>query len=392
MDGEDLVCLQDPEKLAEQPVFLHKAILFLLSRMDGRHTLRDIQADYFRAAGDILPIEALESLVRQLDEKHYLDGPHFRGFCRELKRGFRESLSRPALHAGSAYAQDRESLRSQIEEYFASPEASQDASRTGTPGLLRGLVAPHIDFARGGPTYAQAYGALSGQPEEGTYIIFGTCHVPMPQRFSITAKDYETPLGTAATNRDFVARLLNRLGHEYTDDFPHRGEHSIEFQAVFLKHVLENRGDFKIVPILVNSFHDIYERGNAAGQDPEIQKVVGAIRETMEESRDRIRVIAGADLAHVGRRFGDPSGPTGQSLRAVEHADRAFLELVETGDAEGVFQSIAADHDSRRVCGYAPIYMTLRCIENPKGKLLQYRQWADLEAGAAVTFAALAIY
>jgi hypothetical protein len=36
--------------------------------------------------------------------------------------------------------------------------------------------------------------------------------------------------------------------------------------------------------------------------------------------------------------------------------------------------------------------MTLRCIDAPKGKLLQYRQWSDPEEGAAVTFAALAVY
>jgi hypothetical protein len=65
---------------------------------------------------------------------------------------------------------------------------------------------------------------------------------------------------------------------------------------------------------------------------------------------------------------------------------------VEAGDAEGVFQLIAADHDRRRVCGYPPIYMTLRCVQEPRGKLLQYRQWADLEGGAAVTYASLAIF
>jgi hypothetical protein len=36
--------------------------------------------------------------------------------------------------------------------------------------------------------------------------------------------------------------------------------------------------------------------------------------------------------------------------------------------------------------------MALRCIDQPAGKLLQYRQWSDLNAGSAVTFAALAIY
>jgi hypothetical protein len=392
MDGRDLVCLQDPEKLAEEPIFLHRPVLFLLARMDGRHSLRAIQADYCRATGDILPMEALESLVAQLDEKRYLDGPPFRAFCRELMRRFRESPSRSAFHAGSAYPADPEILRSQIRDYFMSPDGPGEAPRRKNLEPLRGLVAPHIDFARGGPAYAHAYAALRARPEADTFVIFGTCHAPMPQRFSISSKDYETPLGTARTDGHFVARLRARLHNEYADDFPHRGEHSIEFQAVFLRYALGDASEFRIVPILVNSFHDIYERGKTAAEEPEIQEVVAAIRETMRECGRRVCVIAGADLAHVGRRFGDPSGPTERSLRAVERADLAFLELVEAGDAEGVFRSIAAEGDRRRVCGYPPIYMTLRCIDAPKGKLLQYRQWSDPEEGAAVTFAALAVY
>jgi len=63
---------------------------------------------------------------------------------------------------------------------------------------------------------------------------------------------------------------------------------------------------------------------------------------------------------------------------------------VEKGDAEGMFRSIAAENDKRRVCGYPPIYMTLRCMENPEGKLLKYQQWSDTDA--AVTYAALAFF
>jgi hypothetical protein len=176
------------------------------------------------------------------------------------------------------------------------------------------------------------------------------------------------------------------------DEFSHRAEHSIEFQAVFLRYALRTRPEFTIVPILVNSFHDIYFGGRTAAEDPEIQRVVQALRETIRELPGRVCIIAGADLAHVGRRFGDHSGPTDQSLQRVEREDRIFLNLIEQGDAEGVFQSIAEDNDRRRVCGYPPIYMMLRCLDHPRGKLLQYRQWSDLNAGAAVTFASLALY
>jgi MEMO1 family protein len=389
---QDLVCLRDPENFAEQPIFLNQFLVFLVSRMDGRHTLRDIQADFLRASGEILPVETIGSLVSQLDEQHYLDSPAFQDYLASLVREFKNASARPARHAGTAYEVSREALLAQIRSFFTDREGPGIEPHPDLAKPLRGLVSPHIDFTRGGPAYAQAYKALADHPGAGTFVIFGTCHTAMQQRFSITAKDYETPLGAARTDRDFVSRLSARLDDKYSDEFCHRAEHSIEFQAVCLKYILGDKQDFTIVPILVGSFHDLCAAGRLAAEDPEITGFVNAIRETIAESQQRICIVAGADLAHVGRRFGDASGPTKQSLLEVESEDRRFLNLVETGDAEGVFQSIAADNDRRRVCGFPPIYMTLRCIDQPQGKLLQYRQWSDFNDGAAVTYAALAIF
>jgi AmmeMemoRadiSam system protein B len=392
MNEQEFICVRDPETLAEQPIFLNKILLYLVSRMDGKHTLRDIQADYFRIAGEILPIETLEDLVIQLDEQHYLDGPSFQSYYQGLISEYKRSPSRPARHAGSAYEANCDALLAQMTSYFSSPDGPSNNLVPDISRPVRGLISPHIDFTRGGPTYAHAYRALANGPKADTYIIFGTCHTLMPQRFSVSDKDYETPLGTVKTDKDFVRRLLSRMGTVYRDEFSHRAEHSIEFQVVFLRYILRNRPGFRIIPILVNSFRDIYARGETAAEDSEISKVVDALRQTIEETPGRICVVAGADLAHVGRRFGDNSGPTDRSLQRVEREDRVFLNLVEQGDAEGMFRSIAENNDRRRVCGYPPIYLTLRCIDRPQGKLLQYRQWSDMNAGAAVTYAAVALY
>jgi len=391
-DNQDFICLRDPEGFAERPVFLNPVHVFLVSRMDGKHSLRDIQADFARATGDILPMEALEGLVRQLDEQYYLDSPRFRNHYELLVQEFKSSLYRPARHAGSSYPDECGQLESQLKRIFEHPEGPGNSLCPDFSRPLRGLIAPHIDFSRGGPTYAHAYKALAEHPGADIFIIFGPCHTPMPQRFSISGKTYETPLGAAKTDEGFIELLFSKLDHQYSDDFPHRAEHSIEFQAVCLRYILGRKQDFRIVPILVGSFHDIYSAGRTAAEDPEINKVVKALRETIAEHKGRVCIIAGADLAHVGVRFGDPAGPTEESLREIERVDRAFLGLAASGDAEGLFQSIAADNDSRRVCGYPSIYMTLRCMDHPQGKLLQYRQWADLNAGAAVTFAAMALY
>jgi MEMO1 family protein len=392
-DGDGMVCLRDTQGIAEHPIVLNRFLMFVVSRMDGGNTLRDIQAHFMRATGEIVPLETLQQIVRQLDEQYYLDSARFRHRCQAMADGFRGAPVRPARHAGSAYAAEGPQLTAQLSSLFEAARLPGKQPVTDSARPLRGLVAPHIDFHRGGAAYAYAYRALSEHPEADRYIIFGTAHCAMQERFALTAKSFDTPLGEVRTDRAFVEAIAAAAAKDYfADEFAHRGEHSIEFQTVCLKHVLGDRTDFQIVPILVGSFRDLHTDGKTPAQDAEIQSMVSAVRRAMDQSGRRCCVIAGADLAHVGRRFGDSSGPTSSSLREVEMEDRRFLALVEAGEAEAVFQAIAAENDKRNVCGYPPIYMTLRCLGDARGQLLQYRQWSDLQEGAAVTFASVALF
>src|SRR5688572_17677037 len=356
LEGKEMLCLRDPLGLAEQPIFLNGALVLLVSLMDGSNSMRDIQAAYLRKMGSILYMEELEDLVRQLDQYRYLDSPSFQTYYEDLVRDFRNSTKRAPIHAGGAYEKSTEGLRSQIDAFFDHPDGPGPVGAAADGNHLRGLIAPHIDFHRGGPTYGHAYRTLADYPGADRFIIFGTCHNPIDRRFVLTEKDYDTPLGCAETDRDFVRRLASKLSVDYFhDEIAHRGEHSIEFQAVCLKYLYGEDRQFNIVPILVGSFHDIYSEGKTAAENPEIQAMVKAVRKTMEEMPSSYCIVAGADLAHVGRRFGDPSGPTQEFLREVERDDRILLDRVEAGDADGVLQLIAADNDRRRVCGYPPI-------------------------------------
>ncbi len=390
--GREWICLRDPSGMAAQPLFLDRHQFFFVSRMDGSNSLRDLQADYCRATGDIVPMEQIEALARQLDELHYLDSPDFRTYAARLAEEFRARTVRLARHAGAAYPDAPEELRRQLDGYFTPPDGPGPACGQGPP-RLRGIIAPHIDFQRGGPTYAHAYKSVAEHADADVFIVFGTCHNPMRRRFALTAKDFATPLGTVPADRGLVERLARDLQADvFEDEFAHRDEHSIEFQAVFLRYVFGDRKPVRMVPILVGSFQGTHGRGGTPLQNPEVREMVEALRRTIGEAGESCCLVAGADLAHVGRRFGDAVGPTESMLQEVERRDREFLELVASGDAEGAARAIAADDDRRRVCGYPPIYMLLHCLEQPRGKLLQYRQWADFRAGAAVTFAALAVF
>ena len=99
--------------------------------------------------------------------------------------------------------------------------------------------------------------------------------------------------------------------------------------------------------------------------------------------------IAGADLAHVGPRFGDPELLSPAAMARIEAEDRAMLGAVEAGDATAFFESVAADGDRRRICGLSPIYSLLRVLGGRRGELRRYGHTGDpacLVSFASVVF------
>ena len=64
-----------------------------------------------------------------------------------------------------------------------------------------------------------------------------------------------------------------------------------------------------------------------------------------------------------------------------------MLSAVESGDARAFFDDVARDGDRRRICGYSPIYATLRVLGRPHGDLHRYGQWPDPQG--VVTFASM---
>jgi predicted class III extradiol MEMO1 family dioxygenase len=98
-------------------------------------------------------------------------------------------------------------------------------------------------------------------------------------------------------------------------------------------------------------------------------------------------VIAGADLAHVGPRFGDPEPVSLAERTRLEGEDRAMLAAVAAGDAEAFFENVARDGDRRRICGLSPIYALLRTLGGAPGVIRRYAQWPDPQG--VVTFASV---
>ncbi len=391
VSGQEVVCFRDPQHYCRTVVYVPAKTAAILGLFDGRHSLLDIQEAFARRFGVLLFREQLVEVIRSLDEHLLLDSPRFADRRAEVEAGFRRAKVRPAFLAGQGYPADPDTLRRQLDAYFAGPDGPGGTPPSPASAGLVGLVLPHIDFARGGPCYAWGYRELEGAPPADRYLILGTVHAPISRAFAMTRKGFETPLGMAETDQEFVDRLLAGVGEGYLEDeLAHRGEHSIEFQAVFLRHRLPATRPLRIVPILCGSFHQVIEERRSPAETPEIEAFVAALRGVMASLGGRTVILASADLAHVGPRFGDPRAITPGRLREVEAADRDMLAAVEGGDAEAFYRAVARDGDRRRICGLPPIYTLLRLLPGARGRILRYSQWPDPQG--TVTFSAVALY
>jgi AmmeMemoRadiSam system protein B len=103
----------------------------------------------------------------------------------------------------------------------------------------------------------------------------------------------------------------------------------------------------------------------------------------------QICFVAGVDLAHVGKQFGDEEPVNDDFLKWVEAEDRQLVERLARLDAPGFFNEIAKDEDKRKICGFSPLYSLIHLLEDARGNHLHYGQAFTPETGSAVTFTSM---
>ncbi len=394
-DGRDHVAFQDPFGVADASVSVSMELYHhVVRRFDGATTVLDIQAGVLRSTGQLIPAEVLDGLLAQLDRAMILDGPTFEAF----REAYRQEQVRPAAFAGSAYVSNERGLRAQLGRFFADNQGAGAPSGSVLPlrsseTRFRGILSPHIDFHRGGPTYTWAYRELVERSDAEVFVILGVAHQPCSQRFALTRKDFETPLGLARTDRAFVDKVAALAGeHLFEDELAHRTEHSIEFQVVFLQYLLGERRDVTIVPILVGSFHDLMRQGVDPIDEPEVRRLVDALQAAESASARRVAYIGGIDLGHVGPEFGDPDLLDDATLDGLRAFDNGMLHHAVAGDPASWFATAGEVGNRWRVCGLAATYTMLHAMGPARGKLLHYDQAVNRERTCCVSFASVAFH
>lgn len=390
-NGARCVALVDPFGVVAEPVVLPVGGFEQVVRyFDGAHSLGEIQLGVLQRTGQWLNMDELTGLVAQLEQRMVLEGPTFDAFLGEYRAA---GIRRPAM-AGRSYPSSEKALRAVLDRCFHDPAGSGPPDEDAAPdGRLRAVMSPHIDFGRGGPTYTHAYRALVEQSEADVFVILGVAHRPCQRRFAMTYKDFETPLGLVRTDRTFVERVAAIAGESvFDDEIAHLNEHSVEFQVLFLQHLLGGRRDFSIVPILTGSFDDLMQAGVDPIDDPEVRCFLEGLKAAEGASAGKVLYIGGVDFGHIGREFGDPDLIDDGTLGALRQFDESMIGAAAAVEPSSWFRTAAAVKNRWRVCGLAATYTMLHAIGPAEGALLRYDQAVNPDRTCCVSFASMAFH
>lgn len=385
-DAEDprLVVLYDRLRLSRNAIRVTPHEFIWLQLFNGRNTLREIQSQAMRTGGGtILPLDLFTALVHRLDAALFLDTPRFH-----------ELLNRPVREPAciGCYPAEADEIRRLFKMLFTGPggpglPAAPPADR---PGRLRAALLPHIDFGRGGATFAHGFKELFEQTTARLFVIVATSHYS-PARFTLTRQDFQTPLGVVSTDRAYVDRIVQHYGDGLFDDpFAHIPEHSIELEVVFLQFLYENHRPFRIVPLLVGSFRDCVTDGFSPRGKCDIARMVTALQQAEAETPEPVCYIISGDLAHIGPKFEDPEPVAEPYLTHSRRQDEALLRHAETVNHDGYFRLVAEEGDGRRICGLPPTWVALEAARPSRGRLLRYDQYVHPEGLESVSFASMA--
>jgi MEMO1 family protein len=387
------VGLRDPEGISDGILFLPPNIFYLVQFLDGRHTRNQIAGEYLKRFGEILMPQWVDKFIADLDEKLFLEDERFEAAKDALLASFRAQPTRPAMFAGKSYEAEPERLQQQLDGFFRPKEGPGSSPSEHAGQALKAIVAPHVEINQAGPIYAWAYKEVREAKTPDVFVILGTARGVIETLFACTDKDFETPLGLVKADREFLRHFRAHGGEVFfQDELAHRKDHAIEFQTVFLQHVLGAAKPFTIVPVLCSFSHLHFSHPDLLAQGQRVGQFLEAFRKTLAAFGKEVCFIVSGDLAHIGMRYGDPKPPTDFSFHKTMQADLAMLKHAENGDPEAFLQFIQKEDDARRIGLLPPLYTMLKLVDQPKGTVLRYDRATVDQYNSTVTYAALAFY
>jgi AmmeMemoRadiSam system protein B len=364
--GEPVFFIQDALRLTDAAIVLPQALGPLALLCDGQHTIPEIKAALEVRYGLRVSQTVIEDLLEQFDRALLLKTETFHQARQKALDEYRAAPFRPPSSAGPSYPAESDALRQMLQEYLDNANGVPLS-----PANSRGIISPHIDYQRGGTTYAQVWASAAEAVRQAELvIIFGTDHNGSNGTLTLTRQNYASPLGMMPTDRTLVDRLAETLEPEYAfaDELHHRGEHSIELAMVWLQY-LRGEEPCPILPILCGSFNHFMTGQVSLRDEPRYKAFVDVLRQEM--AKRRALVVAAGDLAHLGPAFdGPPLDTVAQAQMKAD--DTALMDTLCAGDADAFLQFMQTGQHRRNVCGLSPFYFTLSVLNQTRGQIIAY--------------------
>ena len=379
--------IRDPYQFSDSTLIIPPPLVESLRFFDGEHTDLDLREWLVRRTGELEVSGFQQQLVETLSRAGFFHDENYERLRTERMEEFTKSPLRLPSHAGSAYPDDPVRLRETLESYLKDGGSAGPAVRHWV-----GIAAPHVSPEGGWSCYQAAYRAVTPEYRERTFVILGTSHYGEPDRFGLTRKNFLTPYGEAHCHTAYVERLAEAAPEAVTmEDYCHAIEHSIEFQVVFLQHLFGP--DIRILPVLCGAFVRSVHGGGAPEQDDRVRRFFEALGELAAREGDRLFWVLGIDLAHMGRRYGDPYAAEANRgpMTDVATRDQQRLERIAAGDKRGFWELIQQNRDDLKWCGAACLYTLLAALPRLRAEVLRYEQW-NIDPESVVSFAGLAFY
>jgi AmmeMemoRadiSam system protein B len=385
-----VLVVQDPLRLAPQPFVMplqgkdqqqlqgeFRQWVGFMQSLQGEEELGEL----FTRIG--APVEAqpqLVELVKKLDELGFLWGPTS------------EALERAKLDAirakGAFFLPDearRPEVAAELGKFMSQALAAAEDPEFGTPVV--GIVAPHLDYARGGSNYAAAYKCLETGARErpDRVVVLGTNHFGLGDGVVMTEFGFETPLGTLRPDAPVLERLRDAFGDKlFKDQIDFAGEHSVNLHLPWIQHLW---GDVPVVAALVPD--PTVAMIEDDGARVSAKEFAGGLKTVLAQAGGRTVVVASADLSHVGPQFGDRSALDAARRREVEEADREVLrEFIEGPDR--MLAHFERNGNAARWCSIGNMFVAATAVPHATREMVAYAQSAEPNGGAMVTSAALA--
>jgi MEMO1 family protein len=255
------------------------------------------------------------------------------------------SIRRPAV-AGSWYPGSAAALAAAVDALLRQAPAAH------VGGDLIALVSPHAGLMYSGPVAAHAYQLLRTRAFD-VAVLVGPSHYVGFDGVALYADDggFETPLGTAAIDRECADALQRASPIVRTMPTVHGREHSLEMQLPLLMRVAPS---IKIVPLLVGA--QTAATAEALG-DALAQAVRGR----------RALLVASTDLSHY------------HDAQTAARLDRVVIDCVERLDADGLQRAL--DVQPEHACGGGPTVAVIRAarmLGANRATILNYADSGDV--------------